>query len=316
MLRKRVLPSFFAFSVFLLSAAVSFSATDESASKINVKAEVNKAFITIGVPVEYKVTVKHDPSVQILSVINPPSESSLKIKKEENIKGKEKGRIVEGKKFTLTAYGLGDFVLDPIKIEYRMADGEPQTLQTEPIYLSVKSVASGEQKVDIRSIKSVLDLPKKVLFLILIFVILAVAAICYWIYRRFRKQRTEPKVIEPDKTAEEEAFMALNQLFDSDLIRRAKIKEYYLKLSEILRSYFERRFQMSAVESTTDEILREMRRREIDTTLIQKITEVLEAADLAKFAKWKPEAPQIVLLNQKSKQIIEEAKPKVVSSGI
>ena len=112
------------------------------------------------------------------------------------------------------------------------------------------------------------------------------------------------------------AFFNLNHLFDSDFLRRGKIKEYYLRLSEILRIYFERRFQILAIESTTYEIIRALRQKSIEPELIRKIAEVLEAADLAKFAKWIPEPSQILLLNQKSKQIVELAKPGEASRGV
>ena len=108
----------------------------------------------------------------------------------------------------------------------------------------------------------------------------------------------------------------LNKLFDSDYVRRGKIKEYYLQLSEILRNYLERRFQILAIESTTHEILRDLSGKEIDRPLRDLLKEVLEAADLAKFAKWNPDPPQIILLNQKSKQIVEMAQPKETPSGV
>ena len=55
---------------------------------------------------------------------------------------------------------------------------------------------------------------------------------------------------------------------------------------------------------------------EIQPPLTAKIKEVLEASDLAKFAKWRPEAAKVLDINQKSKQIIEEASPKEAVGGI
>ena len=77
-----------------------------------------------------------------------------------------------------------------------------------------------------------------------------------------------------------------------------------------MRTYFEKRYHILAVESTTDEILRLLRGHEMDSGLLKKIAETLESADLAKFAKWKPEPAKIVEINHKSRQIIEEAKPR------
>ena len=70
------------------------------------------------------------------------------------------------------------------------------------------------------------------------------------------------------------------------------------------------------MESTTYEIIKDLKDKEIDSVLRKKIQTVLEASDLAKFAKWKPEPAEIIALNKQSKQIVEEAAPKEVKSGV
>ncbi len=279
------------------------------APDVSVKAEVNRAAITIGDPVEYTVTFKHGADVQLASPIPAPDSDVLKIKSIQDIKTKEGKKTVEGKKFTLTTFRLGQFVLDPVQIQYKTLSGELRIISTDPIYLTVKSVAEGEAKTDIRGLKSVLELPPAILFAMLIIIGLAVFALAVLLLKFFRKSKNAAGEKKPDMTAEEEAYFLLNQLFDSDLLRRGKTKEYYLKLSEILRGYFERRFRILAIEYTTDEIIRALRQKEIPVELRERIQEVLQAADLAKFAKWSPEPTEIIQLNQKSKQIIELSKP-------
>ena len=110
-------------------------------------------------------------------------------------------------------------------------------------------------------------------------------------------------------TPEEEALLHLTELFESDLLKRSFIKLYYLRLSEILRSYFEKRYKILAVESTTIEILRAIRPLRLDTGLYQKIQNVLDSSDLAKFAKWIPTPTETVQLNKKAEEIIREAAP-------
>ncbi len=296
----------------------SFYAHAAEEPEISVKAELNQAFITIGDPVEYAVTIRHDPSVQILSHIPPPAEDILKIKKIDDVRRKEGSRMVEGKKFTLTAFRLGQFVLDPIHIQYRSKSGsEVQTLKTNQLYLTVKSVAEGETKTDIRGVKTVMGIPQKIFSLIL-WTLLALAAVAgYLVYQQSKKKAAAAPLSETLLTPEEEALFQLNQLFDSDLLRRGKVKEYYLRLSEILRVYLEKRFHILAVESTTDEIRRLLKNQVLEAPLREKITEVLEAADLAKFAKWKPEPSEVTQINQRSKQIVEESRPKeAVSRGV
>ena len=298
-----------------MAAAPAFAADpspkpSSAAGDVSLKTEVNKAFITIGDPVDYTVTIRHDSSVKLLTPIPPPDENVFKIQKVQDIRREERyGMIVEGRKYTLTTFALGEFILEPLEIQYRAGAGEPLSLQTDRIYITVKSVSGKEPKFDIKGLKSVLALPRKVVGWLLALLLVLAALTAFFIYQRVRRPAETVKAVEPPKTPEEEAIFELTRLFESDLIRRGKIKEYYLRLSEVLRIYFERRFGIPAIEATTFEILKQLRQNEVDRGLIEKISEVLEAADLAKFAKWKPEPPEIITINQKAKQIVEMARP-------
>ncbi|MDD5670908.1 MAG: hypothetical protein PHN49_04635 [Candidatus Omnitrophica bacterium] len=284
---------------------------------ISLKAEVDKAFITIGDPVVYTVTIRHVPSIKVLSQITPPASDILSIKKIEDLRREEDGMVVEGKRMKLTAYRLGEFILDPISIDYTDDKGQKGKIQTEKIYLTVKSVAEGETKTDIRGIKSVISIPRK--YRLAIFVIitsLGVILLGLWIYRIVRKKVAERIEQGPPLTAEEEAKLNLERLYGSDLLKKGKLKEYYLRYSEIIRIYLEKRFKVLAVESTTYEIVRFLKQNQVDQSLLEKIDEVLEASDLAKFAKWRPEVFQILDLNKKALQVIDEAKPKETQGGV
>ena len=313
---KTWIPAFAGMTVLL--GALFFPASAQAAEepRVSVKAEVNRSVITIGDPVEYTITVRHDPAVQILSPVPPPPADILNIKKVEDIHRREGSMTVEGRKFTLTAFQLGEFVLDPVKIQYRSGGKDPQTLETDKIYLTVKSVAAGEPKTDIRGVKSVIALARKFLSLLLILLAAVLGVAGFMGYRAFRKPAGTGTVLETAMSPEDEALSHLNQLFDSDWLRRGKFKEYYLRLSEIMRAYLEKRFQILAAEATTTEILRSLKQKEIDPALREQAAEVLEACDLAKFAKWKPDPPQIIQINQKSKQFVELARPQEVRGGV
>lgn len=301
--------------LFLFFSGTARAAKDET--KVSVKAELSNAFITVGDPVDYTITVRYDPAYQVLTVPPLPPSDIFHVKKIDEFKREESGFSVMGRKITLTAFRVGEFIIPPVAIEYRTPAGEGGTISAQAIYLTVKSVAEGKPQQDIRGLKSVAKISRKWIgFLIVagIFILIALAA--WLIFRKIKSGALSRMVSGPPMTAEQRALYDLNTLFDSDLLRRGKVKEYYLRLSEILRIYFESRFQVLAVESTTDEILALLRTKEIDAPLREKIAEVLQAADLAKFAKWVPQPVEIVQMNKKSKEIIEEATPKEIQDGI
>ena len=63
---------------FLLFFSPFLEAAEESS--VSVKAEVDKATLTIGEHVEYRITVTRDPSVEILSPLAPPSFDPFELK--------------------------------------------------------------------------------------------------------------------------------------------------------------------------------------------------------------------------------------------
>ena len=291
--------------LFLSSGFCRAADTDD----IRVKAEADKAFLTIGDPVTYTVTIEHAPDIQILSSIPSPASDILEVKKIEDIQKKLKKKVITGRKFILTTFKLGEFVLDPITIKYRK-DGQPEkSVQTNKLYLTVKSIAAGDSKEDIRDVKPVVPFKLRMGKFLWAALSLALLASGYFLFRALRKKKILGIPAPPPLTPEEEALLHLCELFESDLLKRGLIKLYYLRLSEILRFYFERRYKILAVESTTLEILRALRPQHLETPLYQKIQYVLEASDLAKFAKWIPSAPETLQINKKTEEIIKESVP-------
>ncbi len=292
---------------FLFFHCVIIASSNTDSDQIAVKASLDSAFITIGEPVTYTVTIKHTPDIKVLTRIPPPDDDIFKINKVTDINREENGMTVEGRSMNLTTYRLGEFILSPIDIEYRDSSGEIKTIKSDKIFLTVKSVAEGDAMTDIRGIKSVITLegrlPRYLIFfgILLLFIIIGIM-----IYRKFRKKDTFVEEPETLLSPEEEAIHNLNQLYEGELLRKGLVKDYFLRFSEILKIYFEKRYEILAIESTTFEIMRMLRTQNCSSALLEKISEVMESADLAKFAKWKPEPMEIRNLNQKAIQIIEE----------
>ena len=279
---------------------------------LSVKAEVNKAVITVGERLEYRVTVTHGPMIKILTQIIPPPSEVFEVREAHDLYEKQGEKIVEGRNFVLTTYELGEFILDPIRVNYQTPGGKEKSIETNRLYITVQSVdRSGKEKIDIRDVKGVLNLKRQWKRFITIGALTLLAGGGFLIWRQWRKRRLEATTQgDPSLTAEEEALLRLSRLFDSDLLRQGGVKEYFLELSQILRVYFERRFEITAVEATTHEIVIRLKQSEIPEPLLSKMADVLEAADLAKFAKWVPSGAEILKINQQAKQIVVEAKPQ------
>lgn len=294
-------------SVFLLLTASCLLWADEG--ELSVKAEVDKASFTVGDKIEYRVSAAYPPEVKLISAIPQPPEDFLELKKVHDFSEKEGNQIVEGRRFVFSIYQLGDFILEPVILKFRLPNGEEKELRTNRIFLTVESVDRSHQpKTDIRNIKGWLALPRSWRWIILLAGFLLTAALAF-IVRARKKAPVPAEVPEARLSPEDRALLELNQLFDSDLLKRGQLKEYFLRFSEILKEYFERRFDIVAAESTTSELMRDLKTKEVPMALRQKIQQVLEMSDLAKFAKWKPALTELLEIQKRARQIIEEARP-------
>ena len=105
------------------------------------------------------------------------------------------------------------------------------------------------------------------------------------------------------------AIEALERLRNEKLWQNDKHKLYYSGLSDILRTYLAGRFEVGAMEMTTDEIAEALRRMDIDHKSKMDLLSVLRDADLVKFAKATPEASENELAYDKAFYFVENTKP-------
>jgi hypothetical protein len=68
------------------------------------------------------------------------------------------------------------------------------------------------------------------------------------------------------------------------------VKEYHIEVSEILRTYVERRFSVPALEMTTREVAEGLQAARVDADIKERLQRFLDRCDLVKFAKVRPDA--------------------------
>ncbi len=106
-----------------------------------------------------------------------------------------------------------------------------------------------------------------------------------------------------------EAISALEALHNQKLWQNDKYKEYYSQLSGILRHYIARRYSISAMEMTSDEIIAAMKSvEELPKKSNMDLISILREADLVKFAKATPEGEQNEAHYLKAYYFVEETK--------
>ena len=92
---------------------------------------------------------------------------------------------------------------------------------------------------------------------------------------------------EPLRPAEEVALEKLEAIREQKIWQSGQVKEYHTQLTDVVREYIARRFEVSSTEQTSDETLRAMRGLLSDKKeLYEDLRKMLTLADLVKFAKW------------------------------
>ena len=138
--------------------------------------------------------------------------------------------------------------------------------------------------------------------------LLALAALAAYFLKRRRRERSMP-VYQP--SAEEIAHSQLDRLLAENLPSQGMFKDFYLRLTGIVRNYIEGITGLRAPEQTTEEFLREMGRREIFSSVeSNRLKEFLEAADMVKYAGQTPDSLQIDESILRAKEFID-LKPRV-----
>jgi len=196
--------------------------------------------------------------------------------------------------YLITSWDSGVYYIAPIKLN--------SNLSTEGLLLNVMSVST-DQNSEIKDIKGPLK-PEYELkdFLIWIILLLTLILIVYLLkkYVFNKKEKVEKKISKTIIPAHITALKELNNIEKKELWQSGKIKQYHSGISEILRKYMEHRFKFIALELTTDEILLNIKNT-ISKEEYVELKKVLQRADLAKFAKSKPN-------EQENKQSMELAK--------
>jgi hypothetical protein len=292
---------FFLFSLFFFSA---FS------QERMVKVEIDTTNIRIGEQFTLKISIN-----ETQNVIIPKLElKGLEIVDSTKVDTLKNSLI---RKYILTGFDSGAFYIPQQQIFVKN-----QAYLTDSLLINIATVAIDTTKVKKFPIKSIKKEPYRFDdFKIYLYIILAALAIIgFWIYWFVIRKRKE-EVDEPTYRTlppYEEAIYRLTELDEKLLWQNNKVKEYYSELTEIVRGYIERELKVPALENTTDEVLEMLKdfkqAKTIETSqeTLDKLKSLLREADLVKFAKSKPLAPEIEEDRKDAQDIVSTLKPKPI----
>jgi hypothetical protein len=302
-------------ALLLLLCAAAGGANAQGDVKVLTRASASH--ITIGDQFRVFVEAQYDTSKCRLEWANiPDSVNSLEIVERGKIDTQKNGSVITCKqRLLVTGFDSGAFVFPSLSFTVQPKDGGAQALQyrSDSFVITVQTVAVDTTK-EFKPIKGIIFVKASwtdYIWYIIGGILLLAAVIAGTVYFLKKNKKEVPVPQLPKETANEKALRRLADLEKRQLWQNDKIKEYYVELSDIVRSYVEDRFHTPALELTTDELLQKVQYSKDMQQYYQQLSTMLTTADLAKFAKAKPMPEEHILTMQNAVQFVEISKPIV-----
>ena len=265
------------------------------AQDIQVLSRLDKNSILIGDQTVLRVIV-HQPAKEHVDGPKFTDTISSKIqivgapKLDTIIENNDKNQITVRQNIVITAFDAGSYTIPPFNVSTKGG-----VLKTNEQSLKVETVKVDTTKAiyDIKDPMAVnynwLDwLRDNWPWVVIVLLVIAIVTGVIWYLRTRPKVEKVVEEVKPVMPIHAIALNKLNELRNRKLWQNGQVKEYYIELSDVLREYIEKRYDVKTHEKTTEEIFLGLKHKEITGENRHKLSQVLLLSDLVKFAKENP----------------------------
>jgi hypothetical protein len=283
-------------SILLATAGLLFtSSVNAQNNNVNYGVQLDTNVIAIGDQINLKLSIEQPKGMKIgFPIFSDSIVKGVEIVKQfpQDTSKLEDGRIKINKNFLITSFDGGVYKLKPFQFTLHGENNFKRSILTDTLLLGVQTMQIDTTKGNfdiVMPIHTPVSIGEVVPWALGGLLCIGILVFLIW-YFKYRKN-DEPLFARAPKPKEPAHIVALRKL---DEIKKAKqwqtghVKMFYTELTDTLRTYLDDRYQLSTQESITDEIINAVKNLDVNQEWHIQLREILERADLAKFAKYQP----------------------------
>jgi len=299
---------------FLLGIICIFLVVNVQAQTISVGAYTDTTDYLVGDFINYEIEVVARKNVEGVAPGFPDTLTQLElITREKPVSTEDEKSRTTIFSYILAGYDSVRAVIPPVTVKYRNAgDTSYKKIITDSVVVNIHTIPVSTAE-DIKDVKSPITIPfdwKWLLLWAAIALLLLIAGA--YLYKKYQQKQLEQPVEKKIITVPPhvKALTELDNLEKEQLWQKGFIKDYHSRITEIIRNYFEERFDLPAMELTTTETIQHLKDLN-EKDLILKITyNFLSNADLVKFAKFQPLETVNEEMMKQAREIIDSTIPQ------
>jgi hypothetical protein len=269
-----------------------------SAQDVQVKVKLDTNEILIGDQIKYNIEISQPSGLELsLPVIIDTLIGKVEIisEFEADTLSEANDRLLIHKEFLITSFDTGFYQIPPYRVELKNEFGMKRYYSDYVAFtvsrVNITPPDSNEVIFDIIDPRKARVSAAEVFPWALLIVMTGV--ILYFVMRWYKnRDKTIPdeKQYMPGEPIHIIALRDLDKLEKKNLWQGGKVKKYYSALTEIIRTYIDRRYRISSLERTSAETLYQINKLgSVDSIPFERLRNILTNADLSKFAKYIPD---------------------------
>ena len=222
----------------------------------------------------------------------------------------ESGTEITTISLELVAWSAGQYSLPLYNVEISNGNGQTAKISAEPALITIDSLLDPTQ-AELKDIKPQAQLPIPIDWVrygAVVAAVVAVVGFFVWgIHRLFFKPMAAHSGIDT-RPAHVIALSDLQQVALLELPQKGEFDQHYTLVTDLMRRYLEREYNISAMDKTTYEIGRTLADLQppLASAQIKRLTTLLQNADLVKFATFTPEVDSAITFVEKTREVIIE----------